>query len=117
MQHNMFYVRALAILTAIGLLAGCATVPKTPDQAVYATYGLYVTVGNLTADLLAHGTIDVDQAKDVQAALQRIRPQIKAARLIVAGGGTVDNQQLAIVRALRRQLLAIQHQLQQEAAQ
>lgn len=106
-----------ALLLAFALLAGCATTPKMPDDAVYATYGLYVTVDNLTADLLENDIIGIDQARAVQAKLQDIRPRIKAARMIVTAGGTVDNRQLGIIHVVQKQLLALQHQLQQEATQ
>ena len=110
MSHRIATTSTL-ILVAL-LLAACASMPKTPDQTVYATYGLYIAVANATADALDAGSIDRDQAQRIQQQLQQIRPQLAAARQLVAGDQSVPADALGYVQAAQAALLAIQQQLQ-----
>ena len=101
------------------LLAGCASMvtPKTPDQTVYATYGLYNTVSTSTADLLNAGAITVEEAQAVQSTLMDVRPMLETARGLAQDGAGMPETTLDIVIAIQQRLLELQLYLQQQAQQ
>lgn len=106
----------IPLILVVWLFAGCQSIPapKTADQTVLGTYGLYVTVSRMTDDLLQSDTISVAQAKTISSKLQDVRPILDDARDRVQGGRPVTPNTLDIVTAIQKQLLALQRRLQQE---
>lgn len=102
--------KAIPILLAL-LIAGCATVPQTTGQAVYATYGLYVTVAQSTADALEANLITVEQAKQIQSTLAEVRPRIDTAMRLVRSGLDIPDNRIEALRAVQQILLQVQQHL------
>lgn len=101
-----------ATLLLMALVVGCTTIPQTPDQTVYATYGLYVAVASSTADALDQGMITVDQARQIQATLAEVRPRIDTAMQLVRSGIELPSTSLEALRAVQKILLQAQSQLE-----
>lgn len=107
----------LTVLAAIILMAGCASmnaVPRTPEQGVYATYGLYTVVANTTADMLNNGQITEPQAIAVQTKLKTYRPVLDAAVSAVRQGNTPSAAQMQTLQAMQQWLLSYESKLQAE---
>lgn len=102
----------------MAFMLGCASVailPKTPDQQLYAAYGLYVTLTQTTADLVETGTISPEQGQRVKERLDAVRPRLDALRAVFGSGLDMPESQLEALRAVNLILLDIQRELQMEA--
>jgi hypothetical protein len=108
-----YWLAALALLL---LVVGCAYIPqpKTPAQTTYAAYGLYVVVGEATADLLLNNMITAKQAEDVMEARQEVRPVIARAKEHAVNGWPIGDRLLDQVLAANRMLLDLQQYLDKE---
>src|SRR5699024_11258487 len=102
----------LAALAALLLLGACTTAPKNPEQLVYATYASYIAASDATANALAMGSIDADQAAAIEQQLAALRPQLDTARALVGAGQQPPQGTLAHVRHAQRILFNIQQQLE-----
>lgn len=106
---SSYYTFVLGL--AIIIFSACTTLPKTADQTVYATYGVYVTVANSTAELLDQGAISKDRAIKVQKQLQEIRPSIDIAVSLARQGKPVPADTMAAIKLAQTVLLEIQKEL------
>lgn len=109
----------LSLIALVVWLSACASVvaPKTPDQTVYAAYGVYTTVARTTADLVSAGTISTDRAREIQSRLDDVHPVLEQAREAVTNDETPTDVTMRAVREIMERLQALQRELQQEASQ
>lgn len=106
-------IGAVAVL-AFGV-AGCSSftqsVPRTPGQILYSTYGLYTFVENETANLYRENHITKATAVKIRSELATWRPTLKRARLAVQKKDGLTTKQQKALAVIQQGLLSLQKQL------
>lgn len=94
--------RTTQLLAIIGLLAtvGCATMPRTPQQALYLAEVQYSALVRAATDAIDQGVVDVDTARSIQRAAHEAERYLGAAWAAYYAADTAGvDSQLAGARA------------------